>query len=279
MVSSAVRVGSCRDVVGLKACRPLPHPATRARGVRGNRGPGQRVITRAPAPGRLLCEASAETSGEISRSLGKSGEEVYGPLKPLSSIQAATASVAPPVRLGLAAVIVGGTAVGAAQIIGGAIPADGPRTGVQVATAAVVGGGAIVATQRVEKEHVKGSTIAIHNSLSSLPEADDCLAVESAISAVKNQFGLDEQSEEVNKAIQQAYYSFLLAVLPPNESPLVGDEADKLSAMISALNLDEGSAAEVHLEVGRRIFRQRMETSSTRFLFFSLLLPFSPLCS
>jgi len=50
------------------------------------------------------------------------------------------------------------------------------------------------------------------------------------------------------------------AVLPPGNDPLRGTEVDMICQFKASLGLEDEDAAGVHIEIGRRIFRQRMET-------------------
>jgi hypothetical protein len=50
--------------------------------------------------------------------------------------------------------------------------------------------------------------------------------------------------------------------MPKGDDALVGDEATRLKGFKNALNMEDRDAADVFLEIGRRIFRQRMEVGS-----------------
>ncbi|KAM7496381.1 hypothetical protein LguiA_020795 [Lonicera macranthoides] len=57
-----------------------------------------------------------------------------------------------------------------------------------------------------------------------------------------------------------AHREYVSAVLPPGNEDLKGHEADAIIKFKSALGLDDPDAAAMHMEIGRRIFRQRLET-------------------
>ncbi|KAH0862016.1 hypothetical protein HID58_079227 [Brassica napus] len=53
---------------------------------------------------------------------------------------------------------------------------------------------------------------------------------------------------------------YVTSVLPAEGQSLKGDEVDKIVKFKSALGIDDPDAASMHMEIGRRIFRQRLET-------------------
>ncbi|CAI7840156.1 unnamed protein product [Closterium sp. NIES-54] len=53
---------------------------------------------------------------------------------------------------------------------------------------------------------------------------------------------------------------FVSSVIPPGNEPLRGDESDLISRFKASMGLEDEDAAAAHIEVGRRIFRQRLET-------------------
>jgi len=62
--------------------------------------------------------------------------------------------------------------------------------------------------------------------------------------------------------LKQIYDFYVTSVMPEGDRPLVGDEGDKIAAFREALGIEDRDAADVHLEIGRRIFRKRFELAS-----------------
>lgn len=62
--------------------------------------------------------------------------------------------------------------------------------------------------------------------------------------------------------LKQIYDFYITSVMPEGDQPLVGDEGDKIAAFREALGIEDRDAADVHLEIGRRIFRKRFELAS-----------------
>ncbi|MCO5581174.1 hypothetical protein L7F22_035052 [Adiantum nelumboides] len=56
------------------------------------------------------------------------------------------------------------------------------------------------------------------------------------------------------------HFRFVTGVIPPGNDDLRGDEPDTILMFRNALGLEDPDAAAVHIEIGRRIFRQRLET-------------------
>ena len=112
--------------------------------------------------------------------------------------------------------------------------------------------------KKAEEERKAGASVAVHNVLASLPHADALLPEQMA--AVAEQYGVS-LSEDFPEVLKMEYNRFVSSVLPDGDQALKGDEADRIVAFKAALGITDEDAAAVHLEVGRRIFRQRLEVS------------------
>ncbi|OAY65868.1 Protein TIC110, chloroplastic, partial [Ananas comosus] len=55
-------------------------------------------------------------------------------------------------------------------------------------------------------------------------------------------------------------HRFVSSVLPPGAEDLKGNEVETIIKFKAALGIDDPDAANVHMEIGRRIFRERLET-------------------
>ncbi|MCH83628.1 protein TIC110 chloroplastic-like, partial [Trifolium medium] len=52
---------------------------------------------------------------------------------------------------------------------------------------------------------------------------------------------------------------YVFSVIPPGGEELKGDEVDRIVNFKNSLGLDDPDAAAVHMEIGRKLFRQRLE--------------------
>ncbi|KAM7488537.1 hypothetical protein LguiB_026021 [Lonicera macranthoides] len=80
------------------------------------------------------------------------------------------------------------------------------------------------------------------------------------IENIKNKYGVSKLNEAFNAELCDIYIRYVSAVLPSGIEDLKGDEANSIINFKSALGIDEPDAAAMHLEIGRRIFRQRLAT-------------------
>ncbi|TKY47229.1 TIC110 protein [Spatholobus suberectus] len=79
------------------------------------------------------------------------------------------------------------------------------------------------------------------------------------IDGIANRYGVNKQDEAFKAEICDIYGQFVSSVLPPGDEELKGDEADKIISFKNSLGIDDPDAAAMHMEVGRKIFRQRLE--------------------
>eukprot|EP00850_Spirogloea_muscicola_P000344 SM000001S04746 [mRNA] locus=s1:1907659:1913549:- [translate_table: standard] len=67
------------------------------------------------------------------------------------------------------------------------------------------------------------------------------------------------QDERFLTELKELYAQFLTGMLPAGNDDLKGHEAESILQFKNALGLEDPDAASVHIEIGRRLFRQRME--------------------
>jgi len=119
-----------------------------------------------------------------------------------------------------------------------------------------VGGGAVAyGALQVDEERKKGCTVELNNSL--LNRVPATLSKEE-VAALDSAYGV-EMARDFTQDLKNMYDHYLTSVMPPGDVPLGGWEAEALSSFKEALGLEDADAAEVHIEVGRRIFRMRSE--------------------
>lgn len=98
----------------------------------------------------------------------------------------------------------------------------------------------------------------LHNYVA---ECDDLGALKKEdIEAIANRYGVSKQNETFNAELCDIYCRYVSAVLPSASEDLKGDEVDNIIRFKSALGIDDPDAAGMHMEIGRRITRERLET-------------------
>jgi hypothetical protein len=162
--------------------------------------------------------------------------------------------MSPPVRLASSVIVFAG-AVAAGYGLGFRL--GGSRsTGLGGAIAlGAAGAGAVYALNSSVPEL---AAINLHNFVA---ECDDPEAVKKEdIESIANKYGVSKQNEAFNAELCDIYSRYVSAVIPSGNEDLKGHEADAIIKFKSALGLDDPDAAAMHMEIGRRLFRQRLET-------------------
>lgn len=80
------------------------------------------------------------------------------------------------------------------------------------------------------------------------------------IETIAKKYGVSKQDEAFNAELCDIYCQFVSSVLPPGGEELKGDEVDTIINFKKALGIEDPDAAAMHMEIGRRIFRLRLET-------------------
>ncbi|KAL6774241.1 hypothetical protein ACKKBG_A24285 [Auxenochlorella protothecoides x Auxenochlorella symbiontica] len=101
----------------------------------------------------------------------------------------------------------------------------------------------------------------LHNLLVSLPRASDL--TRDQVAALEAQAGAPLAAIDP-EAVKSLYGTFIEATIPAGDAPLRGDEHTRISAFKQTLGLDDEAAGPVHVDVGRRILRGRLEAGSRR---------------
>nr|GMD14051.1 protein TIC110, chloroplastic [Ipomoea batatas] len=205
-----------------------------------------------------VSSSSDQPSTSISSSAGTAAipvePDVFGGKRELSGIQALVDSMSPPIRIASSAIIFAG-AVAAGYGLG--FRFGGSRNaglGGAVALGAA-GAGAAYALNACAPEV---AAVNLHNYVAG---CDDPAALKKEdIDAIANKYGVSKQHEAFNAELCDIYCRYVTAVLPPGNEDLRGDEVDTIIKFKNALGIDDPDAAAMHMEIGRRIFRQRLET-------------------
>ncbi|XP_043703542.1 protein TIC110, chloroplastic [Telopea speciosissima] len=180
--------------------------------------------------------------------------EIFGGKKELTGIQLLAGGLPPPVRLASSVIIVAGALAagyGLGYRIGGS-----RNTGLGGAVALGAAGGAAVYALNSCLPEV--AAVNLHNFVLS---SDDPGALEREdVEGIAKKYGVSKQDEAFNAELCELYSRFVSSVLPPGSENLEGNEVETIMKFKNALGIDDPDAAAVHMEIGRRIFRQRLET-------------------
>ncbi|KAE9460931.1 hypothetical protein C3L33_07152, partial [Rhododendron williamsianum] len=179
---------------------------------------------------------------------------VFGPKKELTGIESLVDSVPPPVRQATSALVFAG-AVAAGFGLG--LRLGGNRIAAAGGAVALGAAGA-AATYAANSCVPEVAAVSLHNYAAG---CDDPLTLgREDIEAIANKYGVSKQNEEFNAELCDLYCRFVSSVIPPGGENLKGDEVGAIIKFKNALGIDDPDAAAMHMEVGRRIFRQSLET-------------------
>ncbi|KAJ4966622.1 hypothetical protein NE237_018471 [Protea cynaroides] len=180
--------------------------------------------------------------------------EVFGGKKELTGIRLLAEGLSPPVRLVSSVVIVAGALAagyGLGYRIGGS-----RNTGLGGAVVLGTVGSAVVYSLNSCVPEV--AAVNLHNFVAS---SDDPGALKREdIEGIVKKHGVSKQDEAFKAEVCDLYSRFVSSVLPPGSENLQGNEVETIMKFKTALDIDDPDAAAVHMEIGRRIFRQRLET-------------------
>nr|AAP54402.2 chloroplast inner envelope protein, putative, expressed [Oryza sativa Japonica Group] len=193
---------------------------------------------------RLLCRAAVGA-----------GEEVFGPRRELAGVQPLVEALPPAARTA-AELAVAAAAVAAGYGIG--LRAGGGSRAVAVAGAAVLGAASVAGAAAVNSVVPEVAAVGLHNYVAG---CDDPTKLESGeVEALATKYGVSTQDAAFKAELCDLYARFLYSVLPPGDEDLKGDEVQTIIKFKNALGLDDVDAANMHMEIGRRIYRERLET-------------------
>ncbi|XVF05832.1 hypothetical protein REPUB_Repub05bG0207100 [Reevesia pubescens] len=179
---------------------------------------------------------------------------IFGGPKELTGIQPVVEKLSPPVRLATSAVILAG-ALAAGYGLG--LRFGGNRNAA-LGGAAILGAAGGAAAYAVNAAVPEVAAVSLHNYVAACdgPEAIRREDIEN----IAKKYGVSKQDEAFNMEICDLYCRFVSSVLPSGSEGLRGDEVETIMSFKNALGIDDPDAASMHMEIGRRIFRQRLET-------------------
>ncbi|XP_020093694.1 protein TIC110, chloroplastic [Ananas comosus] len=201
----------------------------------------------------LRCSAAAP-SVATSAAADDAKPSAFGARKELSPLQAVVDALSPPARLASSAVLAA-AAIAAGYGLG--LRLGGTRAAA-IGGAAVLGaaGGAVVYALNASVPEVAAANL--HNLVASY---DDPAALNREdVESILKKYGVKKEDEAFRAELCDLYSRFVSSVLPPGAEDLKGNEVETIIKFKAALGIDDPDAANVHMEIGRRIFRERLET-------------------
>ncbi|XP_071741800.1 protein TIC110, chloroplastic [Rutidosis leptorrhynchoides] len=180
---------------------------------------------------------------------------VFGEKKELTALQSVIDSMSPAVRLASSVVIVAG-AVAAGYGLGLRIGGNGNRN-VSLGSAVVLGVAGAGAVYVINSSVPEIAAVSLHNYVAG---SDPGAVKKEDIESIASRYGVSKQNEAFNAELCDIYCRYVTSVLPSGDEDLKGDEADIIIKFKNSLGIDDPDAASMHMEIGRRIFRQRLET-------------------
>ncbi|KAJ0244893.1 Protein TIC110 [Hirschfeldia incana] len=174
--------------------------------------------------------------------------------KELTGLQPIVEKMTPPVRLATSAVVL---AASLAAGYGLGLRLLGSKS-IALGGAAVAGaaGGAVVYAMNSAVPEV--AAIGLHNYVAEFE--DPASVTKEDVEKIASRYGVSKGDEAFQAEICDIYCRYVTSVLPAEGQSLKGDEVEKIVKFKSALGIDDPDAASMHMEIGRRIFRQRLET-------------------
>ncbi|CAK9326902.1 unnamed protein product [Citrullus colocynthis] len=198
--------------------------------------------------------ASSEVTEQPVSSSSPSGLDVFGGKKELTGIQPIVQLIPPPLRLATSAIVVAG-AVAAGYGLGLRFGKSRNAALGGAAALAAASGAAVYSLNSCVPEV---AAVDLHNYVAGFDDPKNVKKEE--IESIATKYGVSKQDEAFNAELCDLYCRFVSSVLPPGSQDLNGDEVDTIIKFKNALGIDDPDAAGMHMEIGRRIFRQRLET-------------------
>ncbi|KAL3700437.1 hypothetical protein R1sor_018459 [Riccia sorocarpa] len=244
--------------VASSSTRPLLLPLSgltgerrlRVLGPRGFDRDGRRIRIRA-RNAKIVCALSQE---EIAQGSTRPKGSVFGQEQNLSLPHSLVKDLPAATRyIACTAIVAGALAAGYAV---GARAKGTTFASVGGALALGAVGGATAYALNSSAPHV--AAVELHNVLVNHPDPESLKREE--VDSIAKKFGVSRNDERFVSELRDLYDRYITDIIPPGNEDLVGNEADHIVQFKNALGLEDPEAATVHIEIGRRIFRQRMET-------------------
>ena len=177
-----------------------------------------------------------------------------------------------------AAVVGGGLAMGAT--VGGKVGGNAGRAALAVGLGAAAAAGVVTA----DKKRVSAAPKALWNGMMN---RDPASITKAEVDAIGSKFGMNDMAKDcpegaglsyfptfrlpdcpynktdtffsIVSGVTELYDAYLMSVIPMGDDPVQGWEPEALKNFRAQLGLEDADAANAHIEVGRRLFRKRIE--------------------
>ncbi|KAG5224980.1 chloroplast inner envelope family protein [Salix suchowensis] len=184
-------------------------------------------------------------------------DNVFGGNRELTGIQPLVSNLSPPLRLASSAIILAG-ALAAGYGLGTKFGGGSRNLALGGAAVAGAAGGAVVFALNSAVPEV--AAINLHNYVSGFDDPTQVSKEE--IEGIAKKYGVSKQDEAFNAELCDLYSMFVSSVIPPGGEELTGNEVETIINFKNALGIDDQMllACMWSIVLGRRIFRQRLET-------------------
>ncbi|PKU65373.1 Protein TIC110, chloroplastic [Dendrobium catenatum] len=202
----------------------------------------------------LRCRFRLSAAAEVEETVSFGKPSVFGLPKDLTAPQKIVDTLPPRARLA-SYVVFTGAALAAGFGLGfrfGGSQATG------IGGAAVLGVAAGAAVYSINSGVPEVAALNLHNLVTGYDDPTE-LKKEN-VEAIVEKYGVSRQDEAFREELRDLYSRFVSSVIPPGAENLKGNEVEAIIKFKNALGIDDPDAASVHMEIGRHIFRQRLET-------------------
>ncbi|KAI4305351.1 hypothetical protein L6164_028722 [Bauhinia variegata] len=173
--------------------------------------------------------------------------------KELKGIEVLVDKLSPPLRIATSAIVFAG-AVAAGYGLGSRF---GGSRNAALGGAVALGAAGGAAAYALNACAPQVAAVNLHNYVAGFD--DPAKVTREDIESIASKYGVNKQDETFKAEICDIYSQFVSSVLPLGGEELKGDEVDRIVNFKNALGIDDPDAAAMHMEIGRQIFRQRLE--------------------
>nr|ABG66163.1 IAP100, putative, expressed [Oryza sativa Japonica Group] len=178
-----------------------------------------------------------------------SGEEVFGGRRELAGVQPLVEAL-PPVARAVVELAVVAAAAAAGYVVG--LRAGGTRT-TTVAGAAALGAVSVAGAAAVNSAVPGVAAAGLHNYVAG---SDDPTKLESSeVEAIASKYGVSTEDATFKAELCDLYGRFVFSLIHPGYEDLEGTEVETIIKFKKALGLNDIDAANVHMEIAKRIDR------------------------